>query len=620
MPNTNRRDFIKTASLGSIGLSAISAYPSEKNFEQAKKQSFKYTKNSYPNYDLETFCYTRAGSFLTLLKTDNKIRVKTIDHNVISHKWQKNWSHDLFDIYFSENEEDPLEVKIKAFPWCVEINHAKGTATITFIADNSLLVHANKATIVIKPLQKFGWQFNDKNWVNNALLGSAKQIMQVRNLGNTSMKVKEKKEDTDLSGSQVIEGQYVASGNPVSMLAIRIIDYQQHWTEKIPDLEKAVQIQQKEVEQWISKMPEVSETYMNAAKMGWVFIWQCISGPTGQLKRQVTLSSKNTWLTKIWAWDNCFEAMALAEASPELAWNILLLFFDHQAPTGQIPGVISNNRVTFAYLKPPVYGWTVLELIKKTGKRKSMFYLEKLYPKIARFTEWWYEYRDNNKNGMPEYIHGNDSGWDNASTFDQGFPTEGSDLAAHLIMNLEGLEKMALLTGHNKEAEKWNQQKVSQLAKLLENVKENTIFSPLAGKNNATKNESLLDYTTLMLGKKLPADIFDNMKKEVLPGGKLYTKYGLASESPESDKFIEDGYWRGAIWAPPNYQIFIGLLDAGFHEEAKQLAINFCNMCNADQGFYENYSALTGKGLRGPAVIWTASVFLLFANWLQKNN
>ena len=35
--------------------------------------------------------------------------------------------------------------------------------------------------------------------------------------------------------------------------------------------------------------------------------------------------SKN-WMTNIWSWDNCFNAMALVRHQPELAWDQFMIF------------------------------------------------------------------------------------------------------------------------------------------------------------------------------------------------------------------------------------------------------------------------------------------------------
>ena len=48
------------------------------------------------------------------------------------------------------------------------------------------------------------------------------------------------------------------------------------------------------------------------------------------------------------------------------------------------------------------------------------------------------------------------------------------------------------------------------------------------------------------------------------------------------------------------------------------IAQRFCDMCIQTNGFWENYNASTGKGLRCPGYTWTAAVFLLLAEWLAN--
>lgn len=71
----------------------------------------------------------------------------------------------------------------------------------------------------------------------------------------------------------------------------------------------------------------------------------------------------------------------------------------------------------------------------------------------------------------------------------------------------------------------------------------------------------------------------------------------LVSEPLDSSLFEEHGYWRGAIW-PPTTLIIAEVLDRCHKTvEALKIAERFCKMC-AQNGFYENYSALDGHGLR----------------------
>ena len=48
------------------------------------------------------------------------------------------------------------------------------------------------------------------------------------------------------------------------------------------------------------------------------------------------------------------------------------------------------------------------------------------------FFKYWLNHRLDEETGLPYYLHGNDSGWDNSSLFDEGVPLIAPDLAAFL--------------------------------------------------------------------------------------------------------------------------------------------------------------------------------------------
>jgi glycogen debranching enzyme len=244
-----------------------------------------------------------------------------------------------------------------------------------------------------------------------------------------------------------------------------------------------------------------------------------------------------------------------------------------------------------------------------------------IYKPLSRLTDWWYTYRDFDQDGLPQYFHGNDSGWDNSTVFDHDGPVEGADLAAYLVLQCECLAFIAETTGRKKAAIRWKSRAEKQLADLLtHSVKEDRFYSPLNGSGEAEASQSLLNYLPLLLGKRLPKRIRIAMINDLRPGGPFLTQFGLASEPPSSIKYMPDGYWRGPIWAPSTYLIFDGLINSGEFELAHLIAERFCNMCLQESGFWENYDALTGKGLRCPGYSWTASIFLLLAEWLEKYN
>jgi len=114
----------------------------------------------------------------------------------------------------------------------------------------------------------------------------------------------------------------------------------------------------------------------------------------------------------------------------------------------------------------------------------------------------------------------------------------------------------------------------------------------------------------LVLGELLERSKFDALV-EALERDYL-TEHGLATEMPSSPLYEADGYWRGPIWAPSTYLIVDGLRRGGRGDLAREIARRFCHMIRSvAMGNYENFDALTGRGLRAPGYTWTASVFLL---------
>ena len=78
------------------------------------------------------------------------------------------------------------------------------------------------------------------------------------------------------------------------------------------------------------------------------------------------------------------------------------------------------------------------------------------YQGLSKWTEWWLNYRDQDHDGLCEYTHGNDSGWDNSTVFHELPPVTSPDLATFLIIQMEELANLADAIGRTEEMEQWN--------------------------------------------------------------------------------------------------------------------------------------------------------------------
>ena len=85
-------------------------------------------------------------------------------------------------------------------------------------------------------------------------------------------------------------------------------------------------------------------------------------------------------------------------------------------------------------------------------------------------------------------------------------------------------------------------------------------------------------------------------------------KGGISSEAIDSPWFQENGYWRGAVWAPDVVMFVYALRNLGYTDLANEIAENYKNsICK--YGFSENTSAITGKQLKCKCYSWAANAY-----------
>jgi hypothetical protein len=343
-----------------------------------------------------------------------------------------------------------------------------------------------------------------------------------------------------------------------------------------------------------------------AAGLACYVLWSATVAPAGFVGRPGVLMSKH-WMDKIWSWDHCFNALALAEGAPELAADQLQVVFDHQTEEGALPDSITHAEVLYNFVKPPIHGWAVGRLRERLPG--GLPDPSRLYRQLAAWTNFWLDHRRAPGQPFPHYEHGNDSGWDNATVFDSGRPVRSPDLAAFLVSQMHELARLATETGDPAAAAHWTHEADAMRAALLAELWTGTHFTSRTVDGTAHTTASLLDLMPIVLGDELPADVHRTVAAGV--AGHL-TPVGLATERPDSPHYESDGYWRGPVWAPTTVLVEDGLRRGGAVDLADQVSARFRAACEKS-GFAENFDALTGQGLRDRAYTWTASAYLLLA-------
>jgi putative isomerase len=571
-------------------------------------------------FDIDQIPFSTAGSFLTITARNSRnsprLLYRTVSARLAAGQSIPFDSSEFFEIaLFQEENEVPYTWTVE--PTCLTLTTESGASLEFIFSDlDTLLFRAQGVTLRLLPCKVFPIEFSPQSQQVVLMDWTARGFHYFRSADGGQVRVSITPSVTGLDHYFHEHPRTVEFTGPAG--AIRFAEHEHIWDDPFPDFDSVLSARTKEFTQWQRIMPDMPETYQAAAEQAWFILWNCQVPPGGALTRPAIYMSKS-WMNAVWAWDNCFNALAVVKADPALAWDQIRLFFDHQESLGMLPDTINDLEPIFGFNKPPVYGWAIQKMIREQGLKKALPYLNEIYKPLLRLTEWWYTIRDFDGDGMPQYHHGNDSGWDNATVFDQGLPTEGADLAAYLVIQSEAIAQIATSLNHRKAAARWYERSENQLDRLLKlQVKKGRFFSPLNGQSSAIESHSLLNYIPILLGSRLPAKIRNNLVRDLGPAGPFLTTYGLASEATTSPLYLSDGYWRGPIWAASTYLIVDGLLSADETALADTIAERFCNLCLRFPGFWENYDALTGQGLRCPGYSWTASVFLLLANSIFK--
>ncbi|MFC7479020.1 amylo-alpha-1,6-glucosidase [Luedemannella flava] len=313
-----------------------------------------------------------------------------------------------------------------------------------------------------------------------------------------------------------------------------------------------------------------------AAELAAYVLWSATVRPGGFLARPGVLMSKH-WMNKIWSWDHCFNALALAAGRPELAWDQFQIPFDHQDPSGALPDSVAHSEILYNFVKPPIHGWALRLLRGQLVIDPSE--LRATYRRLADSTRFWLAHRRAPGSPLAHYQHGNDSGWDNATTFDPERVIESADLAAFLVLQQRELADVATQLGQHEDAAAWRRGAERMYAGLIEQLWNGQRFHARGVLSGDTwTSSSLLDLMPIVLGAELDPAVGDTLARHIAAH---LTPYGLATELPTSPHYGADGYWRGPVWAPATVLIEDGLRRAGHGDLADDISARFRALCES---------------------------------------
>ena len=565
--------------------------------------------------DLKTTPYSYRGSYMAFSEIPEKFNGKDVEGGLYFRSIHGSAATSLVAKMIPMQNGEACEYTTELKPYQLTIRAGNNKTEITFYDDKTILLFGNVPILFDFMTQNRAYTYlvpqdvQKEYWMADCYGENCRYMIHAQQ-GKLDI-------DQEWSGCNARKSHLTLSAGEEENYLVVIEEFLESWEKKTLqyDFKETVKKCEATFLDFKKEMPAIPTRYEELATVAAYVNWESLVAPCGFFEREAMLMSKN-WMCNVWSWDHCFNALALAYHKPQLAWDQFMIMFDYQTAIGCIPDSVNDSKVIHNYSKPPIHGWILrklMQLIPITDKQ-----LMDAYDKIGKWTNWWIFYRDNNQDGLCEYNHGNDSGWDNSTVFANMPPVTSPDLAAFLVLQMDVLSELAERLGKREDAKVWKTKSDAMLDKMLSVLYKDGQPCALYGLDNRVLYcDSLLLYIPIVLGKRLPEDIREHCIK-VLKSDKFVTSHGFATESPASSYYEPDGYWRGPIWAPSTYIILEGLSACGEDEFVKEMVVRYCNMMT-QSGCAENYDALTGEGLRDRAYTWTASVMFVLAHEYLTN-
>jgi hypothetical protein len=389
-----------------------------------------------------------------------------------------------------------------------------------------------------------------------------------------------------------------------------------------------------------SKYKEVSEVY---DAMQTVLAWNVIYEPSNN--RVITPISRNWnvgwqgWI--LFEWDNYLAAYMLSLDNKNLAYANAIAITKEITKNGFVPNFASSRCKSEDRSEPPVGSLVVNEIYKRFHDK---WFLDEVFQELLTWNRWWSTNRDVEgylcwasdpyvPGKIPEFLINGigkkkgaqwESGLDNSPMWDDAV----FDTVRHCLMQADvGLMSLYILDCRN-------------LSEIATSLGKEEIAKELTerAKKYSDKLETLWDDRFgLYLNKDLITGKFSHRISPTLfyplltgvPDQKqaarminehyynpeeFWGEFIMPSIARNDPAFKDNKYWRGRIWAPMNFLVYLGLRNYQFPKAQKDMVEKSKNLLlktwNTERHVYENYNATSGvgndSGMSDPFYHWGA--------------
>jgi len=281
---------------------------------------------------------------------------------------------------------------------------------------------------------------------------------------------------------------------------------------------------------------------------------------------------------RIWMWDTVWIShfgVYVQDANQSITnpMHGYDLFYGVQREDGCIPHVWDNTGTHSWDVHNPIFSLGELNWYRHTGDKSR---LGKVLPVLDKFFfylkgKYTFKAKDGSIEGLYRRFDWN-NGMDNRPC-----PSVSIDSTCEQAMVAEQLKEMADLIGDKERSARFEKEHIALEKLINEKMWDETdkFYVDCDRSCNYSNVWSVASYWAL-LSRVAPAERARQMKDHLFDPVNFRTPVMVPTLGRKSSSYNGNGgdYWRGAVWIPANTMVIKGLVEYGYVDEARAIAIN----------------------------------------------
>lgn len=331
----------------------------------------------------------------------------------------------------------------------------------------------------------------------------------------------------------------------------------------------------------------------------------------------------------LFCWDNFFAGFMASLGCRELAYSNLREILGEQTQAGFVPNfAYATGQVSADRSQPPVGSAMLLETYRHLGDK---WIVEEMYDGLLRWNRWFAEHRMNQSGalcwGSEEIpvLYGNrwestgvhdtfgaalESGLDNSPMYDDipfnratnRLELEDVGLTGLYILDCRSLMELAQVIGRDEDIFEL-QERMNLTCTGLETLwdeKNGFYYNRRTDTGEFSRRISPTNFYALFSPNVSPERQRRIADEHYYNPEEFYGKWMLPSIAHNDAAYLDQEYWRGRVWAPLNFLVYLALtqteLEDVRHDLAQKSASLFLKEWTEHRHIHENYNAVTGEG------------------------